>query len=135
MTSVISQIKAELDRINEARAKATQGKWLYCPSVWIGFIGRHFFEVYTPPFEDKTEGTLIAGSKVELEDAQFIALAANEITNLTKALSVAVERLNNQDCPIGSEYFDGEIRVIEYCPVCDTLKTIAEILSGGGEKK
>lgn len=122
----ISQIQAELDRINEARAKATQGEWYVdlkdAPNGPCGIeseLDAHSW-ICEPSEMD---------ARPRQNDSKFIALAANEITNLTKALSVAVSAFESHRCG-------------NYCNLDSdsVLKSIAEILtraseSGGGEKK
>lgn len=114
-------IKDELARIDEARAKATQGKWQVSEES--------FFEVWTFP-----ETNLIAklspkddfsfGKTSCYNNSEFIALAANETTRLTKALSVAVTELEEARCENTSPI-----------DASKALTTIAKILSGGKDGK
>ena len=125
-------IKEELERINEARAKATQGKWESTHSLdkrrgSVFVENKMLICDYTPDFE--------SNKQINANNFALIALAANEITNLTKALSVAVEGLDDHDCRLGSEYFDIEERFVTDCAKCNALKTIANILSGGKDGK
>jgi hypothetical protein len=132
MSEAIKIIKDELERINEARAKATQGKWQISEES--------FFEVWTFP-----ETNLIAklspkddfsfGKTSCYNNSEFIALAANEITNLTKALSVAVTKLkeismesSTTECS-HDDLVKLENRVTKKAHFA--IKQIANILSGG----
>lgn len=132
MTS-LQIIKDELARIDEARAKATQGKWQVSEES--------FFEVWTFP-----ETNLIAklspkddfsfGKTSCFNNSEFIALAANEISNLTKALSVAVSKLDEIDKAL-------RVPAAEYVPaisdafaiIDNSYSSIANILSGGKDGK
>lgn len=114
-------IKAKLEQINEARTKASK-------SWSVGFIQSN-------PDGPNTMRIDTDGVRPNLmpNDAKFVVMAANEITNLTKALSVAVTTL---------EFYDGVHRLswaidLNKLPKTadETLKAIAEILSGGGSVK
>lgn len=95
MTS-LEIIKDELARINEARAKANSSLWCYDKNAeWMreidelpyGKWGEVICDFRTQITENKQT------AQKSYSNAQFIALAANEITRLTKALSVAVSAL------------------------------------------
>lgn len=140
MTS-LEIIKDKLARIDEARAKATQGKWQVSEES--------FFEVWTFP-----ETNLIArlspkddfsfGKTSCYNNSEFIALSANEITKLSKALSVAVETLqtmNHLEVQFKAQggVYNPKLGCVKHetiwdvttKPSEDALTTIANILSGG----
>lgn len=108
-------IKDELARIDEARAKATELDTISIDELEEVLDDHGYFSC----------------SENNRECAEFIALAANEITSLTKALSVAVEILN------GVSLFKDANRNIYDCAESMSvdaefgLKDIANILSGG----
>lgn len=83
----------------------------------------------------KAELERVTNEVPKYSEAKLILEAEAIIENLVDALSVAVDGLQDHDCRLGSKYFDVEERFVDYCAKCDSLKNIAEILSGGGEKK
>lgn len=122
MTS-LEIIKDELERINEARAKATQGEW-----------------------DDQPASQQWKDNKAN--NAAFCRLAANEITRLTKALSVAVETLqtmNHLEVQFKAQggVYNPKLGCVKHETIWDVttkpsegaLTTIANILSGGKDGK
>lgn len=131
MTDPISQIKAELERINEARAKATPYEWI---THWQS-QQEDSYDIYSVK-ENEDSVYLVTAQEVCQSDAEFIALAANEILNLTKALSVAVERIERFQAPCTrADYTVGQLDKVVCEMADDAIKSIAEILSGGGDGK
>lgn len=115
-------IKDELERINEARAKATPLYYTKHQKM------KHFTDYLIGVDCCQEEPFVIADMNRNMDnwkhDLEFIDMAANEITNLTKALSVAVENLKKYS----HEQYHGFV-------AREALTTIANILSGGKDGK
>lgn len=127
MSDAIKIIKDELARIDEARAMATQGEWHPCgcrhTMINTELNSQEILDVCEVVPTDYTSDHQLESNK------QFIALAANEITNLTKALSVAVEHIRD----INHGFSKSGLRYggIQYEQIsAKALTTIANILSG-----
>lgn len=123
-------IKDELARIDEARAKATPLYYTKHEKM------KHFTDYLIGVDCCQEEPFVIADMNRQMDnwkhDLEFIALAANEITNLTKALSVAVTTLESYKEAFF--YVDGQI--YKTGSKADlSLNTIANILSGGKDGK
>ncbi len=118
MTSPLNQITKRLDEIDEARNKATPNQW----SCYDANEGepRPLWSVSTDNYHNQTNEeeqflnlTIDYGLK---SDAEFIALAANEIKSLTAALRAACFAL---------EYYQGKLYHAD-----KALEQIAEKLKG-----
>lgn len=133
MSDALKIIKDELARIDEARAKATPLYYTKHQKM------KHFTDYLIGVDCCQEEPFVIADMNRNMDnwkhDLEFIALAANEITKLTKALSVAVESLqyHKDGCPQNDELYDW----IQTAPISnnadETLKTIANILTNERE--
>lgn len=153
MTS-LEIIKDELERINKVRnstAFVPKEKWsleddsktIDCPECGNEVESQG----YVIKSADKYQAVdihLYGMEKICKPQAQFIAMAANEITKLTKALSVAVETLqtmNHLEVQFKAQggVYNPKLGCVKHetiwdvttKPSEDALKTIANILSGG----
>lgn len=100
MSDSIKIIKDELERINEARAKIAPAPWKLIIPPKQSDIDKDLLNVkvvYSETCEIPFYGN-------EIPEAKMVVMAVNEITNLTKALNVAVEALEYMTMPITSEY-------------------------------
>lgn len=122
MKSEIEKIKAVLSEINEARNKATKNEWETQGNIYI--FAKDIMVA------DNNDDLAIArargvggGMSIEQQrdNIKFIALAANKITSLTKALEIAVNTLKSISQAIHSDKY-------KYDEAQKSLKQISEIL-------
>lgn len=131
MTTHITKIKAVLNKINEARKNLPKGNFKSdsCGDIWNESI-------FNPDDIKDTEGLhpiLLTTLKVSDSDlASYFTLAANKITQLTKAVDLATKTLaqiSSESATTESSYDDLvklENRVTKKAYL--TIKRIAEIL-------
>lgn len=112
MSPQITKIKTVLNKINEARSKASPGPWWF--DVGNGELETRYEPLFrlpvclVVPIEERIALTKNPARPVHPDcELDFIELAGNKITHLTKALEVAVDALGGDE---------------------KTLKTIAEML-------
>lgn len=99
----IQSITQKLDRIDEARAKATQGEWRHKKHEGIqcepGYEVKQEHNLGTNSYRDficmPPNNPNYGYDSEDYKNAEFITLSANEITKLTSALRVALEALGH----------------------------------------
>jgi len=95
MTPQITKIKSVLNEISEARAMASEGMWV---NVCADDHPLIYFEQYAGCYgiEIGDDGAVCyPEGRLSKKDSEFIVIAANKITALTRALEVAVDALEN----------------------------------------
>ncbi len=72
-------------KLKAAREKATLGEWKTQATEYVGFLGQNFFQVIGGIPDEDGDLVSICSSRIELENADFIALAANHVTEICDA--------------------------------------------------
>lgn len=130
MKSEIEKIKAVLSEINEARSKATKNEWETQGDIYIFakdiMVADNNDDLAVARARGVGGGMSI---KQQRDNIKFIALAANKITSLTKALEIAVEALYYFDY---EELYNGSVNRTDKSTHAEyaqkSLKQISEIL-------
>lgn len=137
MTS-LKIIKDELERINKVRnstAFVPKEKWsleddsktIDCPECG-NEVESQGYVIKSADKHQAVDIHLYGMEKICKPQAQFIAMAANEITKLTKAVSVAVTTLESYKDAV----FEVDGKIYKIGSKADlSITTIANILSGG----
>ena len=137
MTS-LEIIKDELERINKVRnstAFVPKEKWsleddsktIDCPECG-NEVESQGYVIKSADKHQAVDIHLYGMEKICKPQAQFIAMAANEITKLTKAVSVAVTTLESYKDAV----FEVDGKIYKIGSKADlSITTIANILSGG----